>query len=67
LQRNETSSYLLRPEREQVLRQIGVVALNKGAIRKKAETKVFKKLSKNTCEIEKKLYFAPASRDTQTL
>jgi hypothetical protein len=40
-----------------------VVALNKGA---EKANESFQK-NKKTLEIEKKLYFAPASRDTQTL
>jgi hypothetical protein len=47
---------ICRPEREQFLDRLSKWLLNKGAIRKRG-TKVFKKTFKNTCEIEKKLYF----------
>jgi hypothetical protein len=43
-----------------------VVALIKG-YKKESENEIFKKLSKNTCEIEKKLYFAPFERHADTV
>jgi hypothetical protein len=41
-----------------------VVALNKGAMERK-KTKVFKKLSKNTCEIEKEVVLLHPLRETR--